>query len=154
MRCMHGIHTCNITNVSRSLWLETTSSCGSCCSLLSTKHTTANVNAVSRTYTWYPPSNQAAFNVYSETKESWQMDASLEVLVKFTLIADYSSLNRVDIKWTRIEITDRQTFLVNSGKMEETSARARMSESTMKEELVSSHHQSSWLENKIYRRCH
>mgnify|MGYP006910671467 CR=1 FL=1 len=50
------------------------------------------------------------------------MDASLEVLVKFTLIADYSSLNRVDIKWTRIEITDPQTLLVNSGKMEETSS--------------------------------
>lgn len=84
---------------------------------------TVNTGAVSKTYTWYPPpGNQEAFNIYLETEQSWQTDASLEVLVKFTLIAKHSSIDRVDVRWTRIEITDRQTFLENSGKIEETAS--------------------------------
>lgn len=84
---------------------------------------TVNTGAVSKTYTWYPPpANQEAFNIYLETEQSWQTDASLEVLVKFTLIAKHSSIDRVDVRWTRIEITDRKTFLENSGKIEETAS--------------------------------
>lgn len=84
---------------------------------------TVNAGSVSKTYTWYPPpSSQEAFSMYLETQKSWQVDASLEVLVKFTLIANHSSLNQVDIRWTRIEITDRKTFLIDSGKIEETAS--------------------------------
>lgn len=84
---------------------------------------TVNAGAVSKTYTWSPPpNNQEAFSIYLETQKSWQMDASLEVLVKFTLTANHSSLNQVDIKWTRIEITDRKSFLIDSGKIEETAS--------------------------------
>lgn len=84
---------------------------------------TVNAGAVSKTYTWNPPSgNQETFSIYLETEQSWRMDVSLEVFVKFTLATKHFSLNRVDVKWTRIEITDRQTFLVDSGKIEETAS--------------------------------